>query len=212
MSKIENLKIKPCWYYFSGVAQHSQLANFNSCRRLISEWVDQGWALLCGGLEKCWGGQPAASPCLHPSTRTRLISAALFAAGGIRADCPLQPTLTCTFLGSGQTDTGPYQLRLFKKCVQIMKSESVGCEKTQLLFYLSCLPWVGRPHHASHRLESVGIVIRELSHFSCDWSAVTHTHTHCNSMPIIHSNWHPLPLSRLFIHRKSPLHTLFSLS
>lgn len=33
-----------------------------------------------------------------------------------------------------------------------MKGESVGHEETQMLLYLSRSPWVGRPHHASHRL------------------------------------------------------------
>lgn len=52
---------------------------------LSAGWVEQGSALLCGGLEKCWGGHTAACtppPPMHPFAQTRLISDALSVAGG----------------------------------------------------------------------------------------------------------------------------------
>lgn len=79
-----------------------------------------------------------------------------------------------------------------------MKGESVGHEEIQLLLYLSRSPGVGRPHHASHRLESVGIVMRELSHFSCDWSAITDTHTVIPCPSVTHTATPSLSPSSLY--------------
>lgn len=109
LSKIEDLKIKFCWCYFIWCCSTLPTSQFQFLPGAYQWMSGARLSSVVWRIGKVLRWTPSCLPRLHPSTPTWLISAALFAAGGIRTDCPLQPTLTCTFLGSGQTDTWPYQ-------------------------------------------------------------------------------------------------------
>lgn len=100
-SKIERLKIKirVIWLYLA-IAQCSHLANFHYCQRLI------GGARMRIGKALRW---TSTSPPLPPPK-----AGSINQPDSLRTPCPLQPTLTHTFLGSSQGDRGPLQPRLSK--------------------------------------------------------------------------------------------------